>query len=125
LTDSISVTFAALSDPTRRAILARLTLGEASVSELASPFRMSMPGISKHLKVLETAGLISRGRKAQWRPCHLETKPLQEVNEWLDNYRRFWEESFSKMNSYLSTLAEDHTKIAAKKPTKMVHKKRG
>src|SRR5215475_1275860 len=95
--DRLSTTFAALADPTRRAILARLATGEASVTELAAPFAMSLPAISKHLKVLEHAGLIARGREAQWRPCRLEVKGLKAVDDWLTSYRRFWDESFDKM----------------------------
>lgn len=102
--DHLSATFAALADPTRRAILARLAAGEASVTELAEPFEVSMPAITKHLKVLERAGLITRGRQAQWRPCRLEAKPLQEVADWVDEYRRFWEESFDRLDEYLREL---------------------
>src|SRR5687767_7306388 len=102
--DHLDATFAALADPTRRAILARLTTGEASVTELAEPFDMSMPAISKHLKVLEGAGLIARGREAQWRPCRLEPAPLKEIAEWVDEYRRHWEESFDRLDSYLRKL---------------------
>jgi DNA-binding transcriptional ArsR family regulator len=91
--DRLSATFSALADPTRRAILARLALGETSVSELAEPFEMSLPAVSKHLKVLERAGLITRGREAQWRPCRLEADPLREVADWVEGYRRFWEQS--------------------------------
>src|ERR1044072_7328971 len=94
----LDATFAALADPTRRAILARLAMGEASVMELAAPFSMSQPAISKHLKVLEHAGLISRGREAQRRPCRLEAKPLAEADKWLEGYRRFWEESFQRLD---------------------------
>jgi DNA-binding transcriptional ArsR family regulator len=104
MSDRLSTTFSALADPTRRAILARLVSGEASVSELAEPFDMSMPGISKHLKVLERAGLIARGRDAQWRPCRLEAGPLKEVSEWVEGYRRFWEESFDRLDDYLQEL---------------------
>jgi DNA-binding transcriptional ArsR family regulator len=104
MSDRLSTTFSALADPTRRAILARLVSGEASVSELAAPFDMSMPGISKHLKVLERAGLIARGRDAQWRPCRLEAGPLKEVSEWVEGYRRFWEESFDRLDDYLQEL---------------------
>jgi DNA-binding transcriptional ArsR family regulator len=104
MTDSLSATFSALSDPTRRAILARLSLGEASVSELAAPFEMSLPGISKHLKVLERAGLIARGRDAQWRPSRLEAGPLRDVAQWVEHYRRFWEESFDRLDQYLLEL---------------------
>jgi DNA-binding transcriptional ArsR family regulator len=100
-TDQLSATFAALADPTRRAILARLSAGEASVTELAAPFAMSLPAISKHLKVLRNAGLISRGRDAQWRPCRLEGGPLRDAAGWLESYRRFWEESFERLDKYL------------------------
>ena len=102
--DHLSSTFAALADPTRRAILARLTSGEAPVTDLAKPFDMSMPAISKHLKVLERAGLIARGREAQWRPCRLEPGRLKEVAEWVEEYRRFWEESFDRLDDYLHVL---------------------
>ena len=102
--DTLSSTFAALADPTRRAILARLTLGRASVNELAAPFHMTGPGVSKHLKVLERAGLIERGREAQWRPCTLTAGPLKDAVEWLESYRRFWEESFDKMADYLKEI---------------------
>lgn len=97
-------TFAALSDPTRRAIVERLADGEASVTELAAPFAMSLPAVSKHLKVLERAGLISRGRKAQWRPCRLEPEPLKEASDWLEEYRRLWEERLDRLDEYLRTL---------------------
>lgn len=102
--DHLSVTLSALADPTRRAILARLATGEASVNELAEPFAMSLPAVSKHLKVLEKAGLISRGREAQWRPCKLEAGPLKDLNAWLENYRRFWDESFDRLDLYLQKL---------------------
>ncbi|WDZ76133.1 metalloregulator ArsR/SmtB family transcription factor [Ensifer adhaerens] len=102
--DRLSTTLSALADPTRRAILARLALGEASVGELAEPFEMSLPAVSKHLKVLERAGLISRGREAQWRPCRLEAAPLKDVNIWLDSYRRFWEQKFDRLDAYLQDL---------------------
>jgi DNA-binding transcriptional ArsR family regulator len=102
--DQISTTFSALADPTRRAILARLAVGAASVTELAEPFAMSLPAISKHLKVLEKAGLIARGRAAQWRPCRLEAGPLKDVSAWLDRYRRFWEGSLDRLDDYLKTL---------------------
>ena len=104
MSDRLSATFAALADPTRRAILARLALGEASVKELAEPFEMSGPAISKHLKVLEKAGLISRGRDAQWRPCKLEPQALKSVDEWLERYRRLWEERFDSREEYLREL---------------------
>jgi len=102
--DSLSITFAALADPTRRAILARLVSGEATVTELAEPFDMSLPAVSKHLKVLERAGLITRGREAQWRPCRLEAGPLQEANGWLEHYRVFWEHSLDRLEGYLDEL---------------------
>lgn len=102
--DPLSETLFALADPTRRAILARLAEGEATVNEIAAPFDISLPAISRHLKVLEHAGLISRGRDAQWRPCRLETKALQNVDAWLEYYRRFWTGSFDKMDSYIAEL---------------------
>lgn len=105
--DRLSSTFAALADPTRRAILARLTRGEASVTELGEPFDMTLPGVSKHLKVLERAGLIERGREAQWRPCRLKAGPLREANEWIEAYRRFWEESFDRLDEYLRELQRE------------------
>ncbi|HEY2206985.1 MAG TPA: metalloregulator ArsR/SmtB family transcription factor [Pseudonocardia sp.] len=107
--DSLSMTFAALADPTRRAILARLTDGPATVKELSEPFEMSGPAISKHLRVLERAGLIARGREAQWRPCRLEATPLREVAEWAENYRRFWDASYVRLDEYLQRMKEkDH-----------------
>src|ERR687892_1219796 len=105
--DPLSATFAALADPTRRAILARLALGEATVTELAAPFDMSLPGISKHLKVLQRAGLIEQGRQAQWRPCRLQAEPLRSVSEWVGQYRRHWEESFERLDTYLRELQHD------------------
>ncbi len=103
--DSLSATFSALSDPTRRAILARLAAtGETSVKELAEPFQMSAPAVTKHLKVLERAGLITRSRTAQWRPCRLEAKPLQDVADWVEQYRQFWEESLDRLEDYLQEL---------------------
>ena len=102
--DRLSTTFSALADPTRRAILARLISGEASVTELAEPFEMSLPAVSKHLKVLEHAGLITRGREAQWRPCRLEAGPLKDAADWLEHYRRFWEQSFDRLEDYLREL---------------------
>ena len=102
--DPLSDVFSALADPTRRAILARLAMGEASVTELAKPFRMTGPGISKHLKVLERAGLIVRGRAAQWRPSRLEARPLKDAADWLEHYRRFWDESFDRLEDYLREL---------------------
>jgi DNA-binding transcriptional ArsR family regulator len=105
--DELSLTFAALADPTRRAILARLAQGEATVLELAEPFNLSLPGVSKHLKVLQHAGLISQGRRAQWRPCRLEPGRLKEVSDWVDNYRAIWEERFSRLDDYLLVLQRD------------------
>jgi DNA-binding transcriptional ArsR family regulator len=102
--DRLSVTFSALADPTRRAILARLASGATSVTELAGPFAMSLPGVSKHLKVLEHAGLVRRGREAQWRPCQLEAGPLKDAADWLEHYRRFWEQSFDRLGDYLDEL---------------------
>ena len=99
--DRLSNTFAALADPTRRAILARLISGQASVTELAAPFEMTMPAVTKHLKVLERAGLIARGREAQWRPCRIEGEPLRDVAAWMEPYRRFWDESFDRLDDYL------------------------
>src|SRR5271154_662661 len=99
--DALSATFAALADPTRRAILSRLASGEASVKELAEPFEMSPPAVTKHLKVLQRAGLITQGRQAQWRPCRLDAKPLRDVAGWVEQYRRFWEESFDRLDEYL------------------------
>ena len=103
-TDQLSRTFAALSDPTRRAILARLAEGEATVTELAEPFEMSLPAVSKHLKVLERAGLISRGREAQWRPCRLEAAPLEDAAGWLERYRQFWDESLERLDDHLQRI---------------------
>jgi DNA-binding transcriptional ArsR family regulator len=114
--DHLNTTFAALADPTRRAILARLASGETSVTELAKPFEMSLPAVSKHLKVLERAGLIARSREAQWRPCRLEARPLEEVAEWVEHYRRFWEESFDRLDRYL-------VELKAKEEKKHGHKK--
>jgi len=104
MSPDLNITFAALADPTRRAILARLSSGEASVTELAEPFEMSLPAISKHLKVLERAGLIARGREAQWRPCRLAAGPLRDAADWLEHYRRFWDESFDRLGDYLRGL---------------------
>lgn len=102
--DRLSTTFAALADPTRRAILAKLAKGEKSVTELAKPFKMTMPAISKHIKVLEKAGLIQRGREAQWRPCRLKAGPLKNANEWIEHYRQFWEASLDRLEDYLQEL---------------------
>ncbi|HYE43191.1 MAG TPA: metalloregulator ArsR/SmtB family transcription factor [Caulobacteraceae bacterium] len=104
--DRLSATLSALADPTRRAILARLAQGTATVNELAEPFDISLPAVSRHLKVLEAAGLISRGREAQWRPCQLEAGPLKDLDGWLAAYRRFWEGSFDRMDAYLATLTK-------------------
>lgn len=104
--DQLSQIFRALADPTRRAILERLAQGEAGVSELAEPFAMSLPAVSKHLNVLERAGLITRGRDAQWRPCRLEAGPLKDVDSWMSAYRHFWEESFDRLDSYLQELQQ-------------------
>src|SRR5262245_40689313 len=119
-TDRLDATFAALADPTRRAILARLASGEATVMELAEPFAMTQPAISKHLKVLERAGLISRARDAQRRPCHLEAKPLAEATEWLEGYRQFWEESFQRLDALLEKM-----KAQQKRPRGMSRSKSG
>jgi DNA-binding transcriptional ArsR family regulator len=110
---SLDTAFAALSDPTRRAILARLALGETSVTELAKPFDMSLPAVSKHLKVLERAGLISRGREAQWRPCRIEPKALKDIDDWLEHYRRFYEESFDRLDDYLKTLKAEEANASS------------
>jgi DNA-binding transcriptional ArsR family regulator len=99
--DQLSATFAALADPTRRAILSRLTSGEASVTEIAEPFRMSLPAVTKHLKVLQRAGLISQGREAQWRPCRLRAKPMREAAEWIESYREHWQQRFDRLDDYL------------------------
>jgi DNA-binding transcriptional ArsR family regulator len=107
--DRLSVVFAALADPTRRAILARLASGEASVTELAEPFNMSLPGISKHLKVLQRAGLIEQGRQAQWRPCRLQAAPLRDVSDWVDRYRQFWDERFDRLSEYLREVQAKET----------------
>src|SRR3712207_9575662 len=103
-TDHLSTTFAALADPTRRAILARLAQGEATVNELAEPFALTLPTVSKHLKVLRRAGLVTQGRQAQWRPCRLEAAPLKDVATWTEHYRRFWDESFQRLDDYLHEL---------------------
>ena len=113
--ERLDATFSALADPTRRAILARLASGETSVSELAEPFAMSLPAISKHLKVLQRAGLIERGREAQWRPCRLAAAPLKDASDWLEHYRRFWEESLDRLEEYLRELQKKEKKNARKK----------
>jgi DNA-binding transcriptional ArsR family regulator len=114
-TDSLSATFSALADPTRRAILARLALGETTVSDLAEPFDMSLPAVSKHLKVLERAGLIARGREAQWRPCRIEVNALKPVDDWLENYRRLWEERFDRLEVYLRELQAQENETPSEK----------
>ena len=116
--DHLSATFAALADPTRRAILARLALGETSVSEIAKPFSTSMPAVSKHLKVLEGAGLITRGRDAQWRPCKLEAGPLKDAAHWIENYRKFWEASLDRLEDYLNRLQSEPARRSAKPKTR-------
>ena len=119
---NLDATFAALADPTRRAILARLSLGETSVTELAEPFAMSLPAVSKHLKVLERAGLITRGREAQWRPCRIEPRALKDVDDWLEHYRRFFEGSLDRLDAYLKKLQAGESKA---KGQKAKEKKRG
>ena len=123
--DRLSATFAALADPTRRAILARLALGETSVTALAQPFAMSMPAVSKHLKVLERAGLITRGREAQWRPCRIEVQALKPVDDWLESYRRIWEERFDRLDDYLRALQAKDTKGPGTGSRKRKEKKHG
>ena len=113
--DRLTATFSALADPTRRAILARLATGEATVTQLAEPFRMSLPGISKHLKVLQRAGLVTQGREAQWRPCRLEGKPLRDVADFVEQYRRFYDESFNRLDEYLDKLQSKEKKDAHRK----------
>jgi DNA-binding transcriptional ArsR family regulator len=113
--DHLSATFAALADPTRRAILSRLSAGEASVKDIAEPFRMSAPAITKHLKVLQRAELITQGRKGQWRPCRLRAKPLEEVADWVEQYRKFWEESFDRLDEYLFKLQQKEKRDGSKK----------
>ena len=118
-TDRLSLTFSALADPTRRAMLSRLRQGEASVNDLARPFKLSLPAVSKHLKVLERSGLVARSRHAQWRPCHLRAAPLKEAESWIDEYRRFWEQSFDRLEDYLKELQKDAKEEGhAKKPRK-------
>jgi DNA-binding transcriptional ArsR family regulator len=125
MNDAISSTFSALADPTRRAILARLALGETSVTELAEPFEMSMPAVSKHLRVLEQAGLIERGRQAQYRPCRLRAEPLRQAWSWIAEYRQFWEESFDRLDAYLKDLQAEQGKTVKKtKTTKREKEKR-
>ena len=114
--DALSLTLSALADPTRRAILARLSQGAATVNELAEPFDISLPAVSRHLKVLEGAGLISRGREAQWRPCRLEPEPLKAVDGWLSKYRGFWEGSFDRMDAYLAQITRTQSKPDQNRP---------
>lgn len=121
--DPLSIKFAALADPTRRAILARLVLGETSVTELAEPFAMSMPAVSKHLKVLEHAGLVTRGRAAQWRPCKIEPAALKDVDDWLESYRRFWEAGLDRLEAYLGELQATEALEATVKQRKPVKRK--
>src|ERR1035438_4675943 len=116
--DQLSATFAALADPTRRAILSRLALGEAPVNQLAEPFQMSLPAVCKHLKVLERAGLIARGREAQWRPCRLQASPLKDVADWVEHYRDFWEQSFDRLDAYLREELKKEKKHARKQRTR-------
>ena len=116
-TDQLSTTFAALADPTRRAMLARLTEGEATVTELAEPHEMSLPAISKHLKVLERAGLISRGRNAQWRPRRLEAAPLADATSWLERYRQFWDESWTRLDEHLAAVQREQTTTSEEETT--------
>jgi DNA-binding transcriptional ArsR family regulator len=113
--DQLTLTFSALADPTRRAILARLTGGERSVTDLARPFKMTLPGFSKHLKVLQRAGLIARGREAQWRPCRLQAEPLKDVAAWVEHYRRFWEESFDRLDEHLQAIQKKEKRRARRK----------
>jgi DNA-binding transcriptional ArsR family regulator len=115
MTDPLSTTFAALADPTRRGILARLALGEATVGELAEPYKMSLPAVSKHLKVLERAGLIARGREAQWRPCRIQPNALKGVDDWLEHYRRLWEERLDRLDDYLRELQAKEKKRGRRK----------
>jgi DNA-binding transcriptional ArsR family regulator len=127
MSDTISNTFSALADPTRRAILARLALGETSVTELAEPFEMSMPAVSKHLRVLESAGLVERSRHAQYRPVKLRAEPLKQAAGWIEDYRRFWEESFDRLDEYLKRVQAEqatHKNSTRKKETKHATRKR-
>ena len=124
MNDAISNTFSALADPTRRAILARLALGEVSVTELAEPFEMSMPAVSKHLRVLESAGLVERGRQAQYRPVKLRAEPLREAAGWIEQYRRFWEESFDRLDAYLKRLQAEEGKARKERAPARTSKER-
>ena len=125
IADPLSNTFAALADPTRRAILARLTKGETSVSEIAKPFAISLPAVTKHLKVLQRAGLISQGRRAQWRPCRLEPKPLREVANWVEQYRQMWEQRLDRLEDYLRELQEAPSDKPARKRSASKGKSKG
>jgi DNA-binding transcriptional ArsR family regulator len=118
MADQLSMTFAALADPTRRAILAKLASGECSVTELAEPFEMSMPAVSKHLRVLERAGLVARGREAQWRPCRIEAAPLREVAEWTERYRKIWEQHFDSLELYLQQMKAKEKRHGGKRRSK-------
>jgi DNA-binding transcriptional ArsR family regulator len=122
--DRLSATFAALADPTRRAILARLSSGEASVQEIAKPFKMTLPAVSKHLKVLEKGGLIRRGRSKQWRPCYLVAEPLKEAADWVEQYRKFWQASFDRLDEYLKELQAKESAAKTAKPKSAAPKKR-
>jgi DNA-binding transcriptional ArsR family regulator len=125
-TDQLSLTFSALADPTRRAILSRLARGEASVKELAEPFDMSLPAVSKHLKVLQRAGLISRSRHAQWRPCRLRARPLAEADRWLEGYRRFWEEAFGRLDTVLEQMKAQSAQVTPRRgASERQHDRRG
>lgn len=124
MTDTLSATFAALADPTRRAIIARLAMGETTVSELAKPFDMSGPAVSKHLKVLENAGLITRGREAQWRPCRIEPKALKTIDDWLERYRQFWEDRLDRLEDYLNTLQAETAAPAAGKASSRIARRK-
>jgi DNA-binding transcriptional ArsR family regulator len=125
MSPDLNITFAALADPTRRAILARLASGEISVTELAEPFKMTLPAVSKHLKVLERAGLIARGREAQWRPCRLEAGPLKQASDWIETYRRFWEESFDRLEDYLREIQSSPAKKGLLNQVRKKEKKNG
>ena len=124
-TDRLSSTFSALADPTRRAILARLSSGEASVTDLAKPMKMTMPAVTKHLKVLQKAGLIRQERRAQWRPCYLVASPLKEASDWVEQYRKFWEQSFDRLEAYLKVLQAQGSEPVDEKPFKSRTKRNG
>jgi DNA-binding transcriptional ArsR family regulator len=124
ISDQLTTTFAALADPTRRAILARLATGEASVNQLAEPFKMSLPAVSKHLKVLNRAGLITRSRTAQWRPCRLEVAPLREASDWIEHYRKFWDESLDRLEAYLKEIQMQEKENGNNKQSKNSRRKK-